>query len=249
MVVARIKGYNGVQALSVGLVKGDMNDLINGLKAGYINTAMEHILDSMKEMAVLDQIPNFNMTGVYPSFPDEKEEEYAAEMKFPMVVVTIRLGSMRESGVGRTFVDSEDGVVKSFVQPIMIEFDCVGPDAKTVDALVSFITLSTQIKKIDFLRKGFHDIKTTYSKPALGWENVIPWDFPERWFRFKLLRHLVHMSASFDVTWLEKPEYAEIITQIVFNDETDLLFEGAFGVSTEYLIIEDLEFGMHGIYV
>ena len=255
MVIARVKGYNGVQSLAVGLVKGDMDDLLNGLKAGYINTAMEHIIDIMKEMAVAERIIKLNMTGVYPSFNDETEEEYTAEMNFPIIVVTIRLGSMRESGVGRTFVDSEDGVVKSFVQPIMVEFDCVGPDAKTVDAAVSFLTLTAQIKKIDFIKKGFHDIKTTYSKPALGWENVIPWDFPERWFRFKLLRHLVHMSASFDVTWLEVPDSTELITQVVFENETEIEFPflefGApleFGVSLAYLIVEDEEFNMHGIY-
>lgn len=248
MVIARIAGYNGVEPLAVGLVRGDMNDLINGLKVGYLNTALEHFVTIVREVAVSERMKNFNIVGVYPSFPDEDEEEYVAEMNFPIVVVTVKLGSMRESGVGRVFTNSEDGVVKSFIQSIIVEFDCVGPDAKTVDAAVSFIGLISQMKKIDFVRKGFHNIKINHSNPALGWDAVLPWEYVQRWFRFKLLRHVIQLSTSFDVTWLEVPESAGIISQIVFDDETSLIFPMIFGVSNRYLIVEDQEFGMHGIY-
>lgn len=250
MTLIRLKQEGTINQIAVGLTDGTEADFDSGLKQGYINAAMQHLKDVLEDKGASAGLSSVTFIGVYPEFPAGVDEDFSGEMETPIVAMTARLGGMKEIGVGRTFAVSEDGIAKAFNQSITVEFDCTAVNTNAVDRVASGISFLLQKEKFTLIKKGFQNVKTVYSRPAQGWSTDIPLEFTQRWFPHRIARHLLHILTTFDVVWIEQEDPDNsygTITQIVWKATGDIIFEFKTGMTLDYLLIEDLEFGLHGI--
>lgn len=250
MTVVRIRQSTGINAVEFGLNIGTEGDLQNGIKQSYIASAIQHVIDVIEINAQANGLSSVKFIGMFPEFTNEKDEELRTEMRLPLVAIIMRLGNQREVGIGRTAVGTEDGPAKAFNQSATIEFDVYGDDQNVADRIAGSLSLLFQRHLFDFVRKGFQNMKTVFSRPAKGWNQNIQWDFETLWYPHRVQRHMIHVMTYFDVVWIEKEESGTTITQIVWKNTGDVIFEYSMGNSLAYLLVEDIEFNWHnGILV
>lgn len=250
MTLLRLRTARGIKSVDVGLNIGTEADFENGISQSYIATAMQHIIDVLNSKKSKYGLKPVKFLGMFPEFANEHGEELSAEMELPIVVILIRLGGLKEVGIGRGVAGTEDGDAKGFNQSATIEFDCYGDDQNVADRVAGNISLLIQQELFAFIRKGFQNMKTVFSKAAKGWNPNIQWDFEVLWFPFKVQRHIMNVLTYFDVVWVEKEVSYGTITRIEWAVTGETVFEFAIGNSLAYLLVEDIEFNWHkGILV
>jgi len=117
-----------------------------------------------------------------------------------------------------------------------------------IDQVVDQIELQIQIAKSTggtLWQKGFQNFMTLSSDPARGFRYDTPWDFRMQHQYSEVFYSRLTIRTSFDVTWVVKPQFGGIISQIIFEQTQDIPWETVIGASLGYLLLEDMFFGMH----
>lgn len=216
----------------------------------YINIVAEQIIKFLSDRAAEQGFSNdVNISALYPEYPAGNDAEILAENIIPSIIVTVRLGSMREIGVGRVSRQSLNGTAYAFQQTVIIEFDCHGGEPNMADTLTGWVAEEIQKHKIDELQqKGFINFIQLGSRAAKGFDFAMPWDWDVRYFPLRMFRHLLYMETSFEVTWVPKPTAEGIITQILFEDTTEIDLNMVLGMTLEYLLAEELYLKWHNVF-
>ncbi|MHA2274135.1 MAG: hypothetical protein ACXAC2_00105 [Candidatus Kariarchaeaceae archaeon] len=248
MVDLRIRQEGQIKRVSQALTESVESDLVNGLKAHYVDISTEQMVALFNDLKTEQGITGTTISASFPEYQAGEGQEIEANMIVPYIAITINIGPSMELGVGRRVRDSEDGEVFGFTQFINIEFDCHGSSQLVADRLAGWITTSLQRYKMSRLRqKGFIDVRQLYSRPARGYSPSAAWDFQWKFYPFRVFRHLIYVETSFEVIWVEKFASQGTITQILFDAESDFIADLSMGFSMKHLLAEELRLGYHEV--
>lgn len=248
MTKLRVRQDGDILVVDQGLVGSISSATENKIRMSFINRVIEQVKKFLDDRRDEQGIPELIVSARYPEYPRGEKGEIIAEIIIPTIVITVRVGPSSEVGIGRKIRDTLDGWAYGFRQKVFIEFDCHGGDEMVADQLAGWAAEEFQIHKVGLLQQaGFINFEQLYSRPAHGFDFSAPWDFTERWFPLRLFRHMLYLTTEFEVVWITKYTSEAIITNIVFNNQDDIYIDMNMGMSLEYLLAEEIYYGLHGV--
>ena len=233
-----------VRQILLGLMQGENLVTEDGMPFSHVSTAKEHVITFLRSI-----LPStVKITAIFPSFTFDQSGNLVGDVQLPHVAVKAIKGGIKEVGVGRRLWETPDGFVHAFTQILYLEFDVFGRTDMKIDQVVDQIELQLQIEKSTggvLWSKGFQNFMTMSSDPARGFRYDTAWDFKMQHQYAEMFHSRLSVRTSFDVTWIVRPQFGGVISQIIFSQTEDIPWETIIGSSLGYLLLEDMFFGMH----
>lgn len=234
-----------VRQILLGLMEGENLVTKDGMPFSHVSTAKEHLIAFLRTF-----LPStVNVTAIFPAFSFDTDGNMVGEVQLPHVSLKAIKGGIKEVGIGRRLWETPDGFVYGFNQVLYLEFNIFGRTDMKIDQIVDQIELQIQIAKSTggaLWLKGFQNFMTLSSDPARGFRYDTPWDFRMQHQYAEVFYARLTIRTSFDVTWVVRPQFGGVISQIIFEQTEDIPWETVIGSSLAYLRLEELFFDLHG---